>query len=263
MFKRRDLLKGLAVAPFWAADLYAQATRGLPPLKIERVDVIGTSPRGYRWVFIKVHTSEPGLYGVGSANYAYLSWAAKEGLEKHMAPFWVGKDPDRIEDLWQWNHVRSYWRNGPITNVIQAALDSALWDIKGKRANMPVYQLLGGKVRDAVPLYAYAGGPTMDACVESAQSWMEKGFRHVRVQMGGYGGGGFIPPTNSSSRSSRAAWRGAAAAGRVESSAGVASPFEIRGLSMYSGRIGVGVGLRPGLWGYGVPEPSRSTQVEG
>ena len=194
MLKRRDLLKGLAVAPFWAADLYAQATRGLPPLKIEKVDVIGTSPRGYRWVFIKVHTSEPGLYGLGSANYAYLSWAAKAGLEKHMAPFWVGKDPDRIEDLWQWNHVRSYWRNGPITNVIQAALDSALWDIKGKRANMPVYQLLGGKVRDAVPLYAHAGGPTMDACVESAQSWMEKGFRHVRVQMGGYGGGGFIAP---------------------------------------------------------------------
>ncbi len=93
---------------------------------------------------------------------------------------------DRIEDLWQSTHTRSYWRNGNITNLAQAALDMALWDIKGKRANMPVYQLLGGKVRDAVPLYAHAQGPTRDACVENAQMWMEKGFRHVRVQMGGY-----------------------------------------------------------------------------
>ena len=193
--RRRDLLGGLLAAPWWASELYAQATRGLPPLKITDVKVIGVSPRPYySWVFIKVLTNEPGLYGLGSANNRYLAWAAKAALEKHMRPFWIGKDPDRIEDLWQSNHVRSYWRNGPITNVIQAALDSALWDIKGKRANMPVYQLLGGKAREAVPLYAHAGGPTFDACVESARSWMEKGFRHVRVQMGGYGGGGFIPP---------------------------------------------------------------------
>ena len=195
MLHRRDVIKGLLTTPWWASGLYAQATRGLPPLKIEKVDVIATSPRPhYSWVFIKVHTSEPGLYGLGSANDRYLTWAAKAAIEKHLAPYWVGKDPDRIEDLWQSNHVRSYWRNGPITNVVQAALDSALWDIKGKRANMPVYQLLGGKVRDAVPLYAHVGGPTFDACVEDVQRWMEQGFRHVRVQMGGYGGGGFIPP---------------------------------------------------------------------
>jgi mannonate dehydratase len=197
MLTRRNALKTLFAAPWIqrAADLYAQATRGLPPLRIEKVEVIGVSPRPiYSWVFIKVHTSEPGLYGLGSANDRYLSWAARAALEKHYAPFWTGQSADRIEDMWQWNHVRSYWRNGPITNVCQAALDSALWDIKGKRANMPVYELLGGKVRDAVPLYAHAGGPSMDACVESAERYMQEGFRHVRVQMGGYGGGGFIAP---------------------------------------------------------------------
>ena len=192
---RRDFLNRLLLAPWWARELYARSTTGLPPLKIEKVKVIATSPTpSYSWVFVKVITSEPGLYGLGSANNAYLSWSVKAAIEKHLAPFWVGKDADRIEDLWQSTHTRSYWRNGPVTNVVQAALDMALWDIKGKRANMPVYQLLGGKLRDAVPLYAHAGGPSEEACVESAREWMEKGFRHVRVQMGGYGGGGFLSP---------------------------------------------------------------------
>lgn len=195
--KRSRFLKTLLVAPWMlqAAELYARTTVGLPQLKITDVKVIATSPRNnYSWVFVKVFTDEPGLYGVGSANNRYLCWAVKAALEKHMAPFWIGKDADRVEDMWQATHVRSYWRNGPITNVIQAAIDSALWDIKGKRAGLPVYELLGGKVRDAVPLYAHASGKDFNSCVENVQYWMDQGFRHIRVQMGGYGGGGFIPP---------------------------------------------------------------------
>ena len=190
-------MKGCLVAPWMlrANEILAQTTRGEKRLTIDDVKVFGTSPRpGYSWVFIKVLTSEPGLYGLGSANYRYLSWGVKAAIEKHMVPFWKGKPVDRIEDMWQWNHQRSYWRNGPVTNVIQAAMDSALWDIKGKRAGMPVYELLGGKVRDAVPLYAHGRGSSIQDCVESVQQWQEQGFRHVRVQMGGYGGGGFIPP---------------------------------------------------------------------
>ncbi len=199
MLDRRDLLKGLFVTPWWASALYAQATRGLPPLKIRDIKVIATSPtKRYSWVFVKVITSEPGLYGIGSATNAYLSWSVKAAIEKHLGPFWIGKDPDRIEQLSQATHVRSYWRNGPVTNTARAALDMALWDIKGKRANMPVYQLLGGKARDAVPLYAHAGGKTTDACVESVQKFMEEGYRHVRVQLGGYGGGGFVPSQHDS-----------------------------------------------------------------
>jgi mannonate dehydratase len=197
MLNRRDLLKSSLVAPWMlrSNEVLAQATRGEKPLTIDDVKVFGTSPSpGYSWVFIKVITSEPGLYGLGSANFRYLSWGVRAAIEKHMVPFWKGKPVDRIEDMWQWNHQRSYWRNGPVTNVIQAAMDSALWDIKGKRAGMPVYELLGGKVRDAVPLYAHGGGSSIQECVESVQRWFEQGFRHVRVQMGGYGGGGFIPP---------------------------------------------------------------------
>ena len=195
--KRSQFLKSCLIAPWMihTADLYATATVGQPRLKITDIKVIATSPRdNYSWVFIKVYTNESGLYGVGSANNRYLSWAVKAALEKHMIPFWVGKDADRIEDMWQSTHVRSYWRNGPITNVVQAAIDSALWDIKGKRAGLPVYELLGGKVRDAVPLYAHAGGRDFKSCAENVQQGFDKGFRHVRVQMGGYGGGGYVPP---------------------------------------------------------------------
>ena len=121
---------------------YEKSICGLPPLKIKGVKVIATSPEPhYSWVFVKVLTSEPGLYGLGSANNCYLAWAVKSAIEKHLGPFWVGKDPDRIEDLWQGTHVRSYWRNGTITNVIQSALDMALWDIKGKRVDMVVVVL--------------------------------------------------------------------------------------------------------------------------
>lgn len=199
MLTRRKALQGLLAAPWLlrANQIWAQANRGSAPLKIKDVKVIATSPRpSYSWVFVKVITDEPGLYGLGSANFRYLAWGVKAALEKHMVPFWIGKEVDRIEDMWQWNHVRSYWRNGPLTNVIQAALDSALWDIKGKRAGMPVYELLGGKARDAVPLYAHGGGASVDACIDSVRMWMDRGYRHVRVQMGGYGGGGFIPSGN-------------------------------------------------------------------
>jgi mannonate dehydratase len=191
---RRDLLKGVLAMPLAAAELYAQRTRGLPPLLIRDVQVIATSPGGqYSWVFVKVITNEPGLYGIGSASHAFQAFAVVESIRKHLAPFWAGKNAWQIEDLWQQTNVRSYWRNSTVVNNALSGLDMALWDIKGKRAGMPVYELLGGKVRDAVPLYAHADGKDPQAVEDSVRRYMEEGFSYVRAQMGGYGGGGFAP----------------------------------------------------------------------
>jgi len=195
--RRRDVLKkGLLALPAFAfaSALYAQRTRGLPPLRIDDVRVIPCSPNGhYQWVFVKIVTNEPGLYGIGSASNVNNAFTVATAIEKHLGPFWLGKDPDRIEDLWQNTNTRSYWRNSTILNNALSALDVALWDIKGKRAGMPVYQLLGGKVRDAVPLYAHAGGRALAEVEDSVRRYMEEGYQHVRAQMGGYGGGGFLP----------------------------------------------------------------------
>ncbi|MGO8735635.1 MAG: enolase C-terminal domain-like protein [Terriglobia bacterium] len=178
-----------------AAARYAGAVRALPELKITGVKAIPTSAGSrYRWVFLKVLTSEPGLYGIGSASNIFQPAATVAAIEGHYAPFWIGKNPARIEDLWQSTNTSAYWRNSTVQNNVLGGLDMALWDIKGKRAGMPVYELLGGKVRDAVPLYAHADGRTPDEVVENVHKFMEEGYRHVRAQMGGYGGGGIIPP---------------------------------------------------------------------
>jgi mannonate dehydratase len=182
--------------PFLAAAArYAYAVRGLPDLKITGVKAIPTSAgAGYRWVFLKILTSEPGLYGIGSASNVNQTAPVVAAIEQQYAPFWIGKNPARIEDLWQSTNVSAYWRNSTIQNNVLSGLDMALWDIKGKRAGMPVYELLGGKVRDAVPMYAHADGQDPDEVVENVHKYMEQGYRHVRAQMGGYGGGGIIPP---------------------------------------------------------------------
>jgi mannonate dehydratase len=98
-----------------------------------------------------------------------------------------GKNPDNIEDIWQTVNVSSYWRNGPILNTVLAGLDQALWDIKGKRAGMPVYQLLGGKSRFAVDCYGHASGEDFEELADSVREFKEKGFRHIRIQLGKYG----------------------------------------------------------------------------
>lgn len=183
------------VMPLAAAEEYQTAVKGLPPLTIKDVKVITTSGgRNYRWVFLKIITSEPGLYGIGSANDSYQTFAVATALEKHLKPWLIGKDPSRIEDLWQSANFRTYWRSGPVNNKVLAAMDEALWDIKGKRAGMPVYELLGGRAHDAIACYDHVQGRSKENAAEVVAKSMESGFRHIRLQYGegGYGGGGFI-----------------------------------------------------------------------
>ena len=195
---RRELLKSAAVSlPLLSvagAQEVAARRNGLPPLTIKDCKVITTSGGShYRWIFLKIITSEPGLYGIGSANNNYETMAVVAALEDHLKPWLIGKDPDRIEDLWQSAQMSTYWRNGPVNNNMLSAMDMALWDIKGKRAGMPVYEMLGGKARDGVPVYDHQGGKTKEECLDALQKSLANGFTHVRIQLGGYGGGGFTP----------------------------------------------------------------------
>ena len=158
------------------------------PITIKDVKTIVTQPAGSRLVIVKVITSEPGLYGLGCATFTQRFHAVHTAIEKHLKPFAIGRDVARIEEFWQMAHVHSYWRNGPVLNNAISGIDQALWDIKGKMAGMPVYELLGGKCREGAAVYRHASGPTPEAVLENVRKFVDQGVRYVRVQMGGYGG---------------------------------------------------------------------------
>ncbi|MEJ7647372.1 MAG: enolase C-terminal domain-like protein [Chryseolinea sp.] len=171
------------------AEGYEKPTyaKGLPPVKIKSVKAIATAPQGSNLIVVKVETTEPGLYGLGCATFTQRAVVVVTAINSYLNDFCVGKDVDNIEDMWNSVYVSSYWRNGPVLNNAISGLDEALWDIKGKRANMPVYQLLGGKSRFAVPCYTHANGNSPEAVAEDVQKIMDRGFKYVRIQQGGYG----------------------------------------------------------------------------
>jgi mannonate dehydratase len=163
-------------APTPAAD------KKLPPLKITDIKTVLTAPAGIRLVVVKVVTSEPGLYGLGCATFTQRARVVETAVERYLKPFLIGKNPLEIEDVWQSSFVSSYWRNGPVLNNAISGVDMALWDILGKRAGMPVYQLFGGKCRKAVDTYRHANGTTFEEVAKEARRYIEQGYRHVRVQ---------------------------------------------------------------------------------
>ncbi len=196
--KRREILKGAAFLPFISSfPVVAGSTQNqesknnysddFSNIKITRVRSIVTAPNGIELIVVKVETDQPGLYGVGCATFRQRAHAVAVAVDKYLDDFCRGKNVNNIEDIWQTAYVSSYWRNGPVLNNALSGLDQALWDIKGKIAGMPVYQLLGGKCRFAVDTYTHAGGRTPDEVPDDVLKYMEQGFRHVRIQLGGYG----------------------------------------------------------------------------
>ncbi len=170
----------------------AQAMKGVGPVKIRDIKTILTAPNNIRLVIVKVETSEPGLVGWGCATFTQRALVVKTAVDEYLRPFLIGRNVDEIEDIWQSSYVSSYWRNGGVLFNAMSGVDIALWDIKAKRAGMPLYQLLGGKVRQGADCYFHASGTTFTEVEESARGAMERGFRHVRVQVStpGYAGYG-------------------------------------------------------------------------
>ncbi len=163
-------------------------------LRITGVRAIVTAPEGTPFVVVRVDTSDPGLYGLGCATFTQRFHAVVAAVEAHVAPMLVGRHPADIEDITRMVHLGSYWRGGPVLNSALSGVDQALWDIAGKRAGMPVYELLGGRVRAAADVYLHASGATVEAVCEDAQRILAGGYRHVRLQVGGPGLGTYGAP---------------------------------------------------------------------
>ncbi|MEV5542884.1 D-mannonate dehydratase ManD [Saccharopolyspora shandongensis] len=156
--------------------------------KIERAEVFVASP-GRSFVTLRLTTSD-GVIGLGDATLNGRELAVASYLRDHVAPLLIGRDPARIEDIWQYLYRGAYWRRGPVTMTAIAAVDTALWDIKGKVAGLPVYQLLGGRSRDGVLVYSHASGTDVPSLLDDVARFRELGYHAIRAQAAVPGIGG-------------------------------------------------------------------------
>ncbi|HEY0710596.1 MAG TPA: enolase C-terminal domain-like protein [Polyangia bacterium] len=200
--RRRELIRGalagsaalLVSREAEGQKQVAAAARGMASPIIKDISVLACAPQGVRLVIVKVTTDQAGLYGYGCATFTQRADLIPIAVEKYLKPLLVGRPADRIEDTWHLCYNSSYWRNSGVLNNAISGVDQALWDIKGRQAGLPVYQLLGGKARLAADCYAHASGSEIPEVIESAKRWMAQGFRHIRIQVGvpgmsGYGSG--------------------------------------------------------------------------
>jgi mannonate dehydratase len=151
-------------------------------MKIVDAKVIVCCP-GRNFVTLKIVT-EDGVYGLGDATLNGRELAVASYLKDHVVPLLIGRDARRIEDTWQYFYKGAYWRRGPVTMSAIAAVDTALWDIKAKSLNVPLYQLLGGASREAVLVYGHASGASVDDTVKAVAEFKKKGYRAIRAQSG-------------------------------------------------------------------------------
>lgn len=151
-------------------------------MKIIEAKVIVSCP-GRNFVTLKIVTDQ-GIYGIGDATLNGREKAVVSYLEDYLAPALIGRDPQQIEDIWQFFYRGAYWRRGPVGMTALAAIDVALWDIKAKAANMPLYQLLGGRSRDRILAYTHANGKDLETTLEAIAKAKAKGYKAIRVQSG-------------------------------------------------------------------------------
>lgn len=151
-------------------------------MKITSAKVIVTSP-GRNFVTIKIETDE-GVYGIGDATLNGRELSVASYLTDHLIPNLIGRDPQQIEDIWQYFYRGAYWRRGPVTMSAIAAIDTALWDIKAKMAKLPLYQLLGGRCREGVMVYGHANGRDIDEVLDEVAKYIELGYKAIRLQSG-------------------------------------------------------------------------------
>jgi mannonate dehydratase len=165
-------------------------------MKITDLRVTISRPLAANIVLVKVVTDQPGLIGYGNGTMIGAELALATLIEQHLKPRLLGADPDRIEDIWQLLHRSTYWRSGRELAAAMAAIDLALWDIKGKRAGLPLYSLLGGKSREKVLCYGHAAGRTVEETVERVHAYRERGCKAIRAQVAtpGYEAGSYGAP---------------------------------------------------------------------
>jgi len=187
---RRNLIKTVAgsgaILAMGAAPALAQnksskipvdlSNRKIPKIRITKLDTIMTG----RDVFVRIET-DAGIVGYGDATNHFLPFSV-EGMLKDLAPYVIGEDPQRIEYLWQSCFRRRFQRGGPSTGSAIAGIDQALWDIKGKLAGMPVYQLLGGLARTSVRVYGHVSGMTAEEAAKNAKERASRGITAIRFR---------------------------------------------------------------------------------
>jgi mannonate dehydratase len=150
--------------------------------EIVEAKVIVTCP-GRNFVTLKIVTRS-GVEGLGDATLNGRELAVASYLQDHVVPNLIGRDAGQIEDIWQFLYRGAYWRRGPVTMSAIAAVDVALWDILGKMAGMPIYQLLGGRSREGALVYGHANGRDIAEASDAVGRFIEQGFLAVRAQCG-------------------------------------------------------------------------------
>lgn len=182
---RRNLLKlAMSGGALSFAPRAVKAARATPAPVIKDISVIETQPGGVRLTVVKITTDQDGLYGYGCATFTQRADLVKPAVERYLKPFLLGKTTDRIEDIWQSCYDSSYWKNGPVLNNAISGIDQALWDIKGRQCGVPVYDLVGGKTREAVDTYTHASGEEIPQVIDQIKRFQSQGFRNIRAQVG-------------------------------------------------------------------------------